>query len=246
LSEHKGLFHPPRDMRLFVLLGAFGSGKTEIAINLALALAAQGRQAALADLDLVNPYFRSQEKDSLLEARGVRVIAPQGDLRHADLPSVPARLWQLIYNKELHGVLDIGGDMAGARVLGAYQEDLKKQDSATWYVFNRSRYDNQDSEKALFNLRQIEAHSGLRVSGILHNTHLIGDTTAQTVREGARDAEGFARQAGLSLICHCVREDLVPQLAGLTPLFPLKMHMLRPWEDESFTRQSNTDKRSRQ
>lgn len=244
MNDHKSLFSPPGDIRLFILLGAFGSGKTEIAINLALALAAQGRQTALADLDLVNPYFRSREKDSLLEARGVHVIAPQGDLRHADLPSVPAGLWQLIYNQELCGVLDIGGDKTGARVLGAYAGDLKKQDPAVWYVFNQSRYDNRDSETALSSLRQIEFQSGLRVNGILHNTHLIGDTTAQTVMEGARDAQDFAGQAGLPVVCHCVRKDLIPRLAGLTPLFPLKMHMLRPWEDETFAWQSNSDKRS--
>ncbi|HPY94550.1 MAG TPA: hypothetical protein PLR12_03915, partial [Clostridia bacterium] len=86
------LFSPPEDKRLFVILGPFGTGKTEISLNLALALAAQGRQAALADLDLVNPYFRSREKEEVLEQAGVRLIAPEGALRHADLPSIPPAL----------------------------------------------------------------------------------------------------------------------------------------------------------
>lgn len=225
------LFTPPADTRLFVILGAFGSGKTEVSLNLALALAAQGRQTALADLDLVNPYFRSREKDSMLEDKGITMIAPTGPLRHADLPSIPPALWQLVYNQQLSGVLDIGGDRTGARVLGGYAADIAKQQPAVWYVFNHSRYDNVSQQAALASFAQIEAYSGLSITGILHNTHLIGETTAQTVLEGAQAAQAFAAAVGLPLICHCVRRDLLPQLSALAPLFPLDLFMNRPWED---------------
>lgn len=224
------LFSPPEDKRLFVILGPFGTGKTEISLNLALALAAQGRQAALADLDLVNPYFRSREKEDVLEQAGVRLIAPEGALRHADLPSIPPALWQLVFNKELSGVLDIGGDRTGARVLGAYAADIIKQEPAVWYVFNRSRYDNAGPQAAMESLRQIEAQAGMKVDGILHNTHLLGDTTADTVLQGAEAAAAFASLAGLPLICHCARRELLDILLGLSPIFPIDTYMARPWE----------------
>lgn len=224
------LFAPPRDRRLFVVLGPFGAGKSEIALNLALALRAQGRQAALADLDLVNPYFRAREQEALLEQAGVRLIAPEGALRHADLPSIPPALWQLVFNQELSGVLDIGGDPTGARVLGAYAGDIIKQRPAVWYVFNQARHDNASAQQALMSLRQIEAQAGLQVEGVLHNTHLSHETTAGTLQEGAEAAAAFARTAGLPLICHCVKAALLDQVAGLFPLFPLTLYLRRPWE----------------
>lgn len=230
MKAENTMFSPPPGRRLFVVLGAFGTGKTEFALNLALALANQGKRAAIADLDLVNPYFRSREKDSLLESRGVKMIAPEGALRHADLPSIPPALWQLVFDKELYGVLDIGGDRTGARVLGAYAGDIKKQEPAVWYVFNASRYDNQDQAASLLSLRQIEAYAGLRVNGLVHNTHLGGETSPENVLEGAAKAGAFARECGLPLICHCVNRELAGRLGSLSPLFPLELFMKKPWE----------------
>lgn len=231
MKTEPALFTPPQDTRLYVILGAFGSGKTEISLNLALALKAQGRQTALADLDLVNPYFRSREQDSMLEQAGIRLIAPEGALRHADLPSIPPALWQLVFDQQVSGVLDVGGDRTGARILGGYAEDIAKQNPAVWYVFNQSRYDNADLDAALASFAQVQAHAGLTITGVLHNTHLIADTTAQTVLSGAQAARRFAEALHLPLICHAARKDLQPQLPGLAPFFPLTLFMNRPWED---------------
>ncbi len=231
MAADQHFFTPPKNKRLFIIVGAFGSGKTEFAINLALTLSAQGRQTALADLDLVNPYFRSREKDGLLENNGIRLIAPKGELRHADLPSVPPSLRQLIYDGTTAGVLDIGGDRTGARVLGAYTADIQRQDPAVWYVFNRSRYDNADIDAALDSLGQIESACGLKVNGVVNNTHLLHDTQAKTVLEGAETARRFAGLAELPLICHCAGQHLTNELGLLSPLFPLRFYMNRPWED---------------
>lgn len=231
MKTEQTLFSPPLDTRLFVILGAFGSGKTEISLNLALALKAQGRQTALCDLDIVNPYFRSREKERMLEEAGVLLIAPEGPVRHADLPSIPPALRQLIYAGDVAGVLDVGGDRTGARVLGGYARDIMGQSPAVWYVFNQSRYDNVDLEAALGSFHQIQAQSGLTINGILHNTHLIADTTADTLMAGVAAARHFAAQTQLPLICHCARQDLVPELVDLSPLFPMTLFMNRPWED---------------
>ncbi len=222
---------PPHDVRIFVILGAYGAGKTEFSVNLALALAARGRRTALADLDIVNPYFRSREKSALLANKGVRLIAPQGELRDADLPVFPADLRTLLDDTGLTGVIDLGGDPAGARALAAFSGDLLSLHPAVWYVLNRSRFENADARRAIQSLQGIQAVLGLRVTGLVSNTHLLSDTDAALVREGAAFAGLLAVLTGLPVACHAVRDSLAPELADLHPLFPMTLRMNRPWED---------------
>lgn len=225
------LFTPPKDKRLFVILGAFGTGKTEFSINLALALAKQGRDTAIADLDLVNPYFRSREKEELLLQAGIALIAPEGALRNADLPSIPPAFRPLLFDSDRAGVLDVGGDRTGARVLGSFTKEITAQQPEVWYVYNHARYDNKDTQTALVSLRQVEAQSGLNVTGLVNNTHLLSHTTLETLITGAENAAKLAELAGLPLICHCAEESLARENPGLDPLFPMKLHMNRPWEE---------------
>ena len=224
---------PPEGVRLFVILGAYGSGKTEFAVNLALKLAEGGKRTALADLDIVNPYFRSREKIRLLSDHGVQLIAPSGEMASADLPVVPAGVFTLIQDKGLYGVMDIGGDASGARVLAAFAKDLVSASPAVWYVLNHSRYDNADAGKALQSIRGVEMSSGLKVTGLISNTHLIAFTTADTLREGAAFAREVSALCGIPLACYAVRQDLVEEMPDVSPVFPMKLTLRRPWEDES-------------
>lgn len=224
-------FAPPKDKRLFVILGAFGSGKTEFSINLALAIKKQGRPCGLADLDLVNPYFRSREKEDLLENNGIELIAPEGALRNADLPSIPPTFRKMLFDPEMTGILDVGGDRVGARVLGQFTGEILEQKPAVWYVYNFSRYDNVTREEALHNLRLIEAQSGLAVTGLINNTHLLRETTPETILQGVKGARQLSDACGIPLICHCVTEALAGQTTDLEPLFLMNLHMNRPWEE---------------
>ena len=118
--------------RVSILTGHYGTGKTEVSVNLALALAAEGEQVMLADLDIVNPYFRSRERRPLLEKAGVRVISSSQACSDADVPALPAELLTILENREIRGILDIGGDPVGARVLaqdrtGGLPADLRPQ-----------------------------------------------------------------------------------------------------------------------
>ena len=196
---------PPAGHRLYVIVGPYGSGKTEVAINLALRLAAQGRHPALADLDIVNPYFRSREKTALLEAAGVRVIAPSPATAAADLPALPAAVWQAIMGEDLTGVLDVGGDRNGARVLAGFAPQIEAQRPAVWYVLNRARPDNR-------------------------SPHLLHETTADLVRDGAAFAQEVAHLANLPIVCHAVPQALADELHDLQPQLPLTLYMNRPWE----------------
>ncbi len=225
------LFSPPLP-GLFVVVGAMGSGKSEFSVALALSFAARGYQAALADLDVVNPYFRSRSQREEMERMGVRVVAPAGALAESDLPIIPAESRALVENDSVSGVLDVGGGPGGARVLGTLTREIARRAPPVYYVFNRSRPDNATPGRAAASITGIEAAGGLRITGIVHNTHLIGFTTPDTVLEGAEAAGELSRLTGLPVVCHAAREDLIPGLTGLTPLFPLRPRLLRPWEDD--------------
>ena len=115
--------------RVSILTGHYGTGKTEVSVNLALALAAEGEQVMLADLDIVNPYFRSRERRPLLEKAGVRVISSSQACSDADVPALPAELLTILENREIRGILDIGGDPVGARVLARFQPKIVQEDT---------------------------------------------------------------------------------------------------------------------
>ncbi len=110
--------------RVSILTGHYGTGKTEVSVNLALALAGEGERVMLADLDIVNPYFRSRERRPLLENAGVRVISSSQACSDADVPALPAELLTILENRDVRGILDIGGDPVGARVLARFQPKI--------------------------------------------------------------------------------------------------------------------------
>lgn len=125
--------------RLTIITGHYGTGKTELAVNLALSLAGEGARVALADLDNVNPYFRSRERRALLEEAGIRLIATSQACTDADIPSVPAELLAILEDRTYRGVLDIGGDPVGARVLARFQPKITGEDYQLLYVLNANR-----------------------------------------------------------------------------------------------------------
>ena len=215
--------------RLTLVTGHYGTGKTEFSVNLALALAAEGARTALADLDIVNPYFRSREQRCLLEAAGVRLIAAAQALADADVPALPAELHALLEDRTVRGVLDIGGDPSGARVLARYRPRIVKEDYRLLYVVNAARPEVRTAERSAEVLRAIETVTGLACTGLVNNTHLCGETTAEDIREGAALAEEVSRLTGVPIVCHVAEARFQDQLRELS-LFPIEIRMKKPWE----------------
>ena len=215
--------------RLTLVTGHYGTGKTEFSVNLALALAEAGERTALADLDIVNPYFRSRERRELLEAAGVRLIAAAQSLADADVPALPAELHALLENRAIRGVLDIGGDPSGARVLARYRPRIVKEDYRLLYVVNAARPEVRTAERSAEVLRAIETVTGLACTGLVNNTHLCGETTAEDVREGAALAEEVSRLTGIPVACHAAESRFREALKDLDP-FPMEIRMKKPWE----------------
>ncbi len=215
--------------RLTLVTGHYGTGKTEFSVNLALALAEAGERTALADLDIVNPYFRSRERRELLEAASVRLIATSQALADADVPALPAELHALLEDRTVRGVLDIGGDPSGARVLARYRPRIVKEDYRLLYVVNAARPEVRTAERSAEVLRAIETVTGLACTGLVNNTHLCGETTAEDIREGAALAEEVSRLTGIPVACHAAESRFLEALKDLDP-FPMEIRMKKPWE----------------
>lgn len=217
--------------RLSIVTGHYGTGKTEFAVNLALTMAASGQQVMLADLDIVNPYFRSRERRSLLEEAGVRLISSSQACSDADVPALPAELLTILESKDIRGILDIGGDPVGARVLARFQPKIIQEDYQLIYVLNASRPEVREAEGAVAYLRGIEATTGLTCTGIVNNTHLCGETTEATIRKGALLAETVSKETGIPVLCHVAEARFAENLSDLSaPVFSITIKMKKPWE----------------
>ena len=201
--------------RVSILTGHYGTGKTEVSVNLALALAAEGEQVMLADL----------------EKAGVRVISSSQACSDADVPALPAELLTILENREIRGILDIGGDPVGARVLARFQPKIVQEDYQLIFVLNANRPEVRDAESAAAYLRSIEAVTGLTCSGLVNNTHLCGETTPAEIRKGAALAQEVSRQTEIPILCHTAERRFLESLSDLgEPVFPIAINMKKPWE----------------
>ena len=217
--------------RISIITGHYGTGKTELAVNLALSLAGEGTPVMLADLDIVNPYFRSRERKPLLEAAGVRVICSSQACSDADVPALPAELLTILENQQVRGVLDIGGDAVGARVLARFQPKILQEDYQLICVLNANRPEVRSPKDAVSYLRSIEATTGLTCTGLVNNTHLCGETTEAEIRKGAALAGEVAVLTDIPVLCHVAEERFAPNLSDLRePVFPITIKMKKPWE----------------
>ena len=212
--------------RLTIVTGHYGTGKTEFSVNLALALAGEGEQVMMADLDIVNPYFRSRERKALLEDAGIRLICSSQACSDADVPALPAEVLTILENRDVRGVLDIGGDPVGARVLARFRPKILQEDYQLVYVLNANRPEVRTPESAISYLRAIEATTGLTCGGIVNNTHLCGETTEREIRKGADLAERVSRETEIPVLCHVAEERFADHLSDLRePVFPITIKM---------------------
>lgn len=219
-----------QEKRVRVIAGHYGSGKTEFAVNYALSLARRGIKTALADLDIVNPYFRSREKWELLQAAGVRLV--DSSVAHAaDLPALSPELFTLFQDPSYTVVLDMGGDEVGARVLSRFHPYLDREPAELWLVLNANRAQTARAEGALEYLRAIQASAHQPVTGLINNTHLCSETTAEDLRRGDRLVRAVSEASGVPVR---YRVGLPALLEEAGPLagepFPIQIYMKKPWE----------------
>ncbi|MFH1531919.1 MAG: cobalamin biosynthesis protein CbiA [Pseudomonadota bacterium] len=224
--------------RATVIVGHFGSGKSEVAVHLALAAREDGRGVTLMDLDLVNPYFRSREAMELLEARGIRVVVPGGNLRDADLPILVPQVRAHLAAATAYGVLDVGGDDVGARVLGSLSDVLGSEGHRVLMVLNAKRPFSDTVAGCRRVQGEIEAAARLRISGFVSNAHMMEETDLAVLQEGLDLARAVASEAGLPLEFITAPRTLAAEIAAEVdlPVLAIDRRLLPPWLKEGRTK----------
>ena len=209
--------------RLTLFAGHYGSGKTNIAVNYALHLAAEGKKVCIADLDIVNPYFRTKDSAAVLEAAGVHLISPTFANTNVDLPALPAEAYRLVTDKNIYGIMDIGGDDRGAYALGRYVPAMKEEGNYRMvFVANCYRPLTRTPEEALEVMREIEAACGLRFTDIINNSNLASETTPETVLASLDYMEKLSQLSGLPIWLTTAEKAVASQL-DLSPVLPLSL-----------------------
>lgn len=219
------------DKRIRIIIGHYGSGKTEFSVNYAINLAQQGRKVALADLDVVNPYFRSREKFKLLQSYGIKIESSYVEGSGTDLPAISAGILGPMQDESYDFVMDVGGDSMGARTLGRYHEHLAKIEYDMFCVVNANRPETQTLEGLIYHIRSIEATSKAKVTGLINNTHLLRYTTVEDVLKGQELCREASKELNIPIkyisAIESVAKDLPRDLEG--EILPIKMIMREDW-----------------
>ncbi len=226
---------PPR---ITVLTGHYGSGKSEFAVNLALKEAKAGKHVALVDMDIVNPYFRSREKRQMLEEAGIRVIGNSLEQDQGiDLPAVSAEMYAPLQDERYRAIFDSGGNAAGARLLATFRSLLSPEETELLCVCNANRPETADAQGILRHIRSIESVSGLQISGLINNTHMMEHTTLQDILKGYRICTQVTELTGIPL-----RWTTVPLKNAETyqkeinhfpgEILPVTMYLREAWMNE--------------
>ncbi len=221
------------DDRLIAIVGNYGSGKTEVSVNLSLQLARRGSRIQIADLDIVNPYFRCREATLLMEANGIRVVAPQGAQAWADLPIILPEIRAMLHPAPgTLTIFDVGGDDVGARALASFRTSIADGDYQLWQVINAKRPFTDTVAGCLAMRDAIQKASRFTVTGWLVNSHLIDQTTPDTILEGWRLAQDVSNETGLPIRLVAVMDELAdaPELQIIdAPILRLTRLMTPPW-----------------
>ena len=211
--------------RLTLFAGHYGSGKTNIAVNYAIALAKEGKPVCIADLDIVNPYFRTKDSAEELAAAGVTLVSPQFANSNVDLPALPAEAYRLVTDRNTYGIMDIGGDDRGAYALGRYVPAILEENNYRMvYVANCYRPLTRTPEEAMEVMAEIEAACGLKFTDLINNSNLGPETTAQTVLDSLDFMERLSSLSGLPIFAHTAELSVAAALdRKLNPLLPLQL-----------------------
>ena len=224
------------DRKFNIICGHYGCGKSNYSINLALDMAGKGRKVMLVDLDLVNPYFLSSGYKEMLEENGIKVIAPLFANTNVETPALPADL-NLMFETDMDVVMDLGGDDAGAVVLGRYNPQLSNINYEMIYLVNKYRNLTATVEDTVEIIKEIEAASRCKATKVLNNSHLKFETTFETIEDSLEYAKEVAEKLELPFVGSTIPKFLLEDdtvrdkvNSGKENFIPIDIYVKAPWE----------------
>lgn len=211
--------------RVTLFAGHYGSGKTNIAVNYAFYLKNQGLEVTVADLDIVNPYFRTKDSEAELKEAGIPLISSAFANSNVDLPALPQELYSLVQQKTRYAVMDIGGDDRGALALGRYTPSILEENNYEMiFVANFYRPLTQTPQDALEVMREIEAASGIKFTAIANNSNIGWDTAPEDVLKTVKQADELAEMTGIPVIMTTAENKVAMELKKeLGNVFPMTL-----------------------
>lgn len=218
------------NVRFLVLTGNYGSGKTEIALNLALSFV-KDFQTTLVDLDIVNPYFRSGEKADEMRKAGIRMLMPTYAMTTVDIPALPAEIQSVFEVPSDRVVIDVGGDDTGAAALGRFYPSFVRYREQTKMIFviNCMRPLTREVDEIIDLAERIQNRGRLRIDMLINNTNLADQTEPVMIENGERITLKCAEKLGISEVMTTGREDVLEQCRLSTPLLKIRRYMVPEW-----------------
>ena len=224
--------------KITVLFGNYGSGKTELSLNMALAAKKIYDDVTLVDLDIVNPYFRSSEHKKMLEKQGIHVVSPVYANTSVDVPSLPPQVYTAFQGT--HAFFDCGGDSVGATALGSLKShfDKNRQDVLMLFVINTMRPFQQSADEIYDSLTRIEHSARLKADGFVLNSNLGRETTGHELAEGYRLIKPLTKKTGLAVKFVCGTKEALEVFKHECPeydgeFFTINLYMRPEWMENS-------------
>lgn len=214
--------------RITIFAGHYGSGKTNIAVSYALSLAKKGeKKVTIADLDIVNPYYRTKDSSEILERHGIELISSPYANTNVDVPALPSEAYRLTDDRSIRAIIDVGGDDRGALAMGRYAPKILKENNFEMLaVINRFRPLTPDPESTLEVMREIEAACKIPFTGIVNNSNIGPETTEEDILSSLDYAEEVSRLSGLPVVMTTVLSRLYPSVKDKIPnAFPIEIYV---------------------
>ncbi len=211
--------------RITLFAGHYGSGKTNLAVNYAIALKDAGYETVIADLDIVNPYFRTKDSEKEFSEKGIRLICSAYANTNLDAPALPAQMYDIVNDQETYAVLDIGGDDRGAYALGRYTPKILEENRYEMiFVVNFYRPLTQTAEQALEVMGEIESAGGIPFTAIVHNSNLGKETAVSDILAMEGRLKELSERSGLPVLFTGVEASLAEEAKQkITQVFPLRL-----------------------
>lgn len=195
------------DKRIHIIAGHYGSGKSEISVNFAIKLSQRGEKVLFADMDIINPYFRSNEARNILEKHGINVITTKFANSNVDVPALTGELSKYLADRNYNIVMDLGGDDAGALVVGRYRNEIRDEEAALYFVINCFRPETTSISGVIKILNEIREASRMEVDYLINNSHLMEATTINDIKKGMGFAFEVRNATNIPIAFHTIMKN---------------------------------------